>query len=94
MLLIFVSLADIDHIEVLEGQHRAYSELPAFNGAINIVTKKAKEWGYLQSIEGGSFGSFGHRDVCRRLLKRGKWIPGLFHGGGYKRLGWRARRTK
>ena len=37
-----VALADIDHIEVLEGAASRLFGTSAFNGAINIVTKKAK----------------------------------------------------
>lgn len=54
-----VALADIDHIEVLEGAASRVFGTSAFNGAINIVTKKAKNDGVSASVEGGSFGSFG-----------------------------------
>jgi hypothetical protein len=48
-----VALADIDHIEVLEGAASRVFGTSAFNGAINIVTKKAKNDGVSANVEGG-----------------------------------------
>ena len=52
-----VSLNDIKHIEILEGASARVFGSSAFNGAINIVTRTAKNNGARAAFEGGSFGS-------------------------------------
>ena len=70
-----VSLADVDHIEVLEGASARIFGSAAFSGAINIVTRQPASslpadaasdeagaphrWSGQVQAEGGSFGSFG-----------------------------------
>ena len=80
-----VALADIDHIEVLEGAASRLFGTSAFNGAINIVTKKAKSEGVSASIEGGSFGSFGAQGRVQTAFETGKWTQAYSVSGGYKR---------
>ena len=80
-----VALADIDHIEVLEGAASRVFGTSAFNGAINIVTKKAKNDGVSASVEGGSFGSFGAQGRMQVAYAKGKWTHAYSASGGYKR---------
>ena len=80
-----VVLADIDHIEVLEGAASRVFGTSAFNGAINIVTKKAKNDGVSASVEGGSFGSFGAQGRVQTAFETGKWTQAYSASGGYKR---------
>ena len=80
-----VALADIDHIEVLEGAASRVFGTSAFNGAINIVTKKAKNDGVSASVEGGSFGSFGAQGRVQTAFDTGKWTQAYSASGGYKR---------
>lgn len=80
-----VSLSDIDHIEVLEGAASRVFGTSAFNGAINIVTKKADRNGFSANIEGGSFGSFGASGRAQTNFHTGKWTHGYSLSGGYKR---------
>ena len=80
-----VALADIDHIEVLEGAASRLFGTSAFNGAINIVTKKAKNDGVSASVEGGSFGSFGAQGRMQVAYAKGKWTHAYSASGGYKR---------
>ena len=80
-----VALADIDHIEVLEGAASRVFGTSAFNGAINIVTKKAKNDGVSASVEGGSFGSFGAQGRVQTAFETGKWTQAYSASGGYKR---------
>ena len=80
-----VALADIDHIEVLEGAASRVFGTSAFNGAINIVTKKAKNDGVSASVEGGSFGSFGAQGRVQTAFETGKWTQAYSVSGGYKR---------
>lgn len=54
-----VALADIDHVEIIEGASSRVFGTSAFNGAINIVTKKASANGVEANVEAGSFGSLG-----------------------------------
>lgn len=49
-----VSLADVDHIEVLRGAAARIYGINALNGAINIVTRKATQSGATISGSGGS----------------------------------------
>lgn len=80
-----VALADIDHIEVLEGAASRLFGTSAFNGAINIVIKKAKNDGVSASVEGGSFGSFGAQGRVQTAYAKGKWTHAYSASGGYKR---------
>ncbi len=80
-----VTLADIDHIEVLEGAASRVFGTSAFNGAINIVTKKAKNDGFAANVEGGSFGSFGAQGRVQTAFETGKWTHAYSASGGYKR---------
>ena len=80
-----VALADIDHIEVLEGAASRLFGTSAFNGAINIVTKKAKSEWVSASVEGGSFGSFGAQGRVQTAFETGKWTQAYSVSGGYKR---------
>ena len=80
-----VALADIDHIEVLEGAASRVFGTSAFNGAINIVTKKAKNDGVTALVEGGSFGSFGAQGRLQTAFTTGKWEHAYSVSGGYKR---------
>ena len=80
-----VALADIDHIEVLEGAASRLFGTSAFNGAINIVIKKAKNDGVSASVEGGSFGSFGAQGRVQTAFETGKWTHAYSVSGGYKR---------
>ena len=52
-----VSLEDIERIEIIEGASARIFGASAFNGAVNIVTKRGGESSV--GIEGGSFGTFG-----------------------------------
>lgn len=61
-----VALADIDHVEIIEGAS-------AFNGAINIVTKKASANGVEANVEAGSFGSLGAQGRLQMAFRSGKW---------------------
>src|SRR3712207_130392 len=54
-----VSLADIDHIEVLEGASARVFGSSAFSGAINIVTRPEATTGVRIGTEGGSYGTWG-----------------------------------
>ena len=80
-----VALADIDHIEVLEGAASRVFGTSAFNGAINIVTKKAQSSGVAAMVEGGSFGSFGAQGRVQTAFASGKWTHAYAVSGGYKR---------
>ena len=80
-----VALADIDHIEVLEGAASRVFGTSAFNGAINIVTKKAPNNGVAALVEGGSFGSFGAQGRAQTAFTTGKWEHAYSVSGGYKR---------
>ena len=80
-----VALADIDHIEVLEGAASRVFGTSAFNGAINIVTKKAQSTGVAAMVEGGSFGSFGAQGRVQTAFASGKWTHAYAVSGGYKR---------
>ena len=80
-----VALADIDHIEVLEGAASRVFGTSAFNGAINIVTKKAQSNGVAALVEGGSFGSFGAQGRAQTAFTTGKWEHAYSVSGGYKR---------
>ena len=52
-----VSLEDIERIEIIEGAAARVFGASAFNGAVNIVTKRGGDSSV--GIEGGSFGTFG-----------------------------------
>ena len=52
-----VSLEDIERIEIIEGASARVFGASAFNGAVNIVTKRGGDSSV--GIEGGSFGTFG-----------------------------------
>ena len=80
-----VALADIDHIEVLEGAASRLFGTSAFNGAINIVTKKAQDNRVQANVEGGSFGSFGAQGRVQTAWEKGKWTQAYSVSGGYKR---------
>ena len=80
-----VALADIDHIEVLEGAASRLFGTSAFNGAINIVTKKSPNNGVAALVEGGSFGSFGAQGRAQTAFTTGKWEHAYSVSGGYKR---------
>ena len=80
-----VALADIDHIEVLEGAASRVFGTSAFNGAINIVTKKSPNNGVAALVEGGSFGSFGAQGRAQTAFTTGKWEHAYSVSGGYKR---------
>ena len=80
-----VALADIDHIEVLEGAASRLFGTSAFNGAINIVTQKAQNNGVAALVEGGSFGSFGAQGRAQTAFTTGKWEHAYSVSGGYKR---------
>ena len=80
-----VALADIDHIEVLEGAASRLFGTSAFNGAINIVTKKAQDSRVQANVEGGSFGSFGAQGRLQTAFETGKWSHSYSVSGGYKR---------
>ena len=54
-----VNLADIERIEILEGSSSRVFGSSAFNGAVNIVTRKDSKSGASVAVEGGSFGTFG-----------------------------------
>ena len=56
-----VSLEDIERIEIIEGASSRVFGASAFNGAINIVTKKGQKSKVegVVALEGGSFGTFG-----------------------------------
>ena len=64
-----VALADIDHIEVLEGAASRLFGTSAFNGAINIVTKKAKSEGVL-----------GHQALARAFGAELRQLSAPLHG--------------
>jgi len=54
-----VSLDDIERIEILEGAASRVLGTSAFNGAINIVTRKQGDKSHASvNMEGGSFGTF------------------------------------
>ncbi|HCN52336.1 MAG TPA: TonB-dependent receptor, partial [Prevotella sp.] len=80
-----VALADIDHIEVLEGAASRIFGTSAFNGAINIVTRKAQNDGVAALVEGGSFGSFATQGRLQSSFTTGKWTHAYSASGGYKR---------
>ena len=80
-----VALADIDHIEVLEGAASRVFGTSAFNGAINIVTRKAQHNAVQASVEGGSFGSLGTQGRIQTSFGKGKWKQTYSVSGGYKR---------
>jgi len=52
-----VSLEDIERIEIIEGASARILGSSAFNGAVNIVTKRGGDSSV--TLEGGSFGTFG-----------------------------------
>lgn len=54
-----IDLADIERIEIIEGAAARVVGSAAFNGAINIVTRRDKLSGLSLSAEGGSFGTWG-----------------------------------
>ena len=54
-----VTLADIERVEILEGASSRVFGSSAFNGAVNIVTRKDSKSGASVAVEGGSFGTFG-----------------------------------
>ncbi len=80
-----VSLADIDHVEVLEGAASRVLGTSAFNGAVNIVTKKSRQNGLSASLEGGSFGSFGAEGRLQLGGEHGRWTHSVSMSTGYKR---------
>ncbi len=80
-----VALADIDHIEVLEGAASRLFGTSAFNGAINIVTRKAKNDAVQANVEAGSFGSLGAQARVQTAFETGKWTHGYSVSAGYKR---------
>lgn len=80
-----VSLADIDHIEVLEGAASRLFGTSAFNGAINIVTKRADQHAIMASTEAGSFGSWGTEGRIQTAFQTGRWTHAHSASGGYKR---------
>ena len=80
-----VSLSDIDHIEVIEGAASRLFGTSAFNGAINIVTRKARTNGFQAGIEGGSFGSLGAEGRLQLGGEKGRWQHAVSMSTGYKR---------
>ena len=54
-----VSLDDIERIEVLEGASARVFGSSAFNGAVNIVTRRDRHSSVRASAQGGSYGSAG-----------------------------------
>jgi vitamin B12 transporter len=82
-----VALADIDHIEILEGASSRVFGTQAFNGAINIVTrKKVSDQGAVVNVEGGSFGSFGAQGTVKLGNELGGKVPfSMLYSGGYHR---------
>lgn len=70
---------------MLEGAASRLFGTSAFNGAINIVTKKAKSEEVSASVEGGSFGSFGAQGRIQTTFETGKWTQAYSVSGGYKR---------
>lgn len=54
-----VSLSDIERIEIYEGASARVFGSAAFNGAVNIVTKRHSDNEIRMGIQGGSFGTFG-----------------------------------
>ena len=80
-----VALADIDHVEIIEGASSRVFGTSAFNGAINIVTKKASANGVEANVEAGSFGSLGAQGRLQMAFRSGKWEQAYSVSGGYKR---------
>ena len=80
-----VALADIDHVEIIEGASSRVFGTSAFNGAINIVTKKASANGVEANVEAGIFGSLGAQGRLQMAFKTGKWQQAYSVSGGYKR---------
>ena len=54
-----VDPADIERIEILEGPAARVIGSAAFNGAINIVTRREQKGTLMLSAQGGSFGTWG-----------------------------------
>lgn len=80
-----VALADIDHVEIIEGASSRVFGTSAFNGAINIVTKKASANGVEANVEAGNFGSLGAQGRLQMAFRNGKWEHAYSVSGGYKR---------
>ena len=80
-----VSLADIDHIEVMEGAASRLFGTQAFNGAINIVTRTAHSAGVSVATEAGSYGSWGAEGRLQLGGERGDWTHSVSLSTGYKR---------
>lgn len=62
-----VALADIDHVEIIEGASSRVFGTSAFNGAINIVTKKQAQTASRQMWKPAALAASGHRAGCRWL---------------------------
>ena len=75
-----VDMADIERIEILEGSAARVFGSSAFNGAINIVTRREHKSGVTLSAEGGSFGTWGANG--RAALTTGVVTNSL--SGGYR----------
>lgn len=66
-----VTLADIDHVEIIEGASSRVFGTSAFNGAINIVTKKQAQTASRQMWKPAALAASGHRAGCRWPSKQG-----------------------
>jgi len=74
-----ISLSQVERIEVLEGPAARVYGPNAFSGAINIITRQAKENALDIRVEGGSFGYF-HPNVSLSVAKS-NWNHYVATGG-------------